>query len=80
MSHSHARIVILDNSIRNLWYGQGGFALSAGLFASAKRKHITPGIYHDSSRPGNGSPVQDVQGDFWISSVTALASFDAAFF
>jgi hypothetical protein len=34
----HSSIVVLDNSIRNCWYGQGEFGLSAGLQASANMK------------------------------------------
>lgn len=35
---SHAYIVLFDTAMRGAWYGQGRFGLSAGLFASARRK------------------------------------------
>lgn len=34
----HSSIVILDNTLRNVWFGQGNFGLSRGLKASASMK------------------------------------------
>ena len=44
----HSSIVILDSAIRNCWYGQGPFGVSAGLKASADMKRL-----YDSSGKGN---------------------------
>lgn len=38
----HSSVVVLDTSLRNVWYNQGLFGLSAALHASAKMKHVVP--------------------------------------
>ena len=36
----HSSVVVLDTALRNVWFNQGQFGLSAALHASAKMKQV----------------------------------------